>query len=175
MGTDITQLKFPFDWGRLNSAEFDLVTNIIGTPMKQRDFVLAPENVPYLYRWHIVKGPHVNVYLHIQVANGWRVPHDHPWDNQSVYLTDGAVETQFWPNGEIERVDFRHKGDVVSRKAATLHRLDLAPGADHAITLFTTGPKTREWGFLDTDGWHHNRELVDDQHGFSLGRKKLHA
>jgi len=172
--TDVTMRRFPFDWGRLNSVELEIVNNIIGVPMRQPDFVLAPENVPYLYRWYIVKERQANVYLHIQVANDWRVPHDHPWDNQSVYLTDGAIETQFWPNGQIERVDIRHRGDVVSRKATTLHRLDLQGGHDHAITLFTTGPKVREWGFLADDGWHHNRELIDDQHGFSLG-KKLHV
>jgi hypothetical protein len=107
--------------------------------------------------------------LHIQVANDWRDKHDHPWDNTSVYLTDGAVETI--PYGEGEQSIVRHAGDMVFRKAEQLHRLDLVPGADHCITLFTTGAHRREWGFMTPNGWLHNKDMVDDRDGFSLGRK----
>lgn len=119
-----------------------------GTP----DLIIAPDGLPYLYRWHIVpRNGRGNVYFHIQIASDPERPmHDHPWDNTSVILAGGYKEllsdeheAQF---GSF-RERLRHPGDVVNRKAQDAHRLILPDDVPYTMSLFSTGPHRRAWGF----------------------------
>jgi hypothetical protein len=56
----------------------------------------------------------------------------------------------------------------VYRKAIDAHRLDLPDGVRYSMSLFTTGPKIRDWGFWLPDGWHHNKEFCVDRDGMSV-------
>jgi hypothetical protein len=149
------------------------------------DVVLAPDGDPYLYRWHLVyDNSAANVFFHVQVKSDPERPlHDHPWDNHSVILS-GGYDEMYWPYSaksesrvqvELPEPMWRvcRKGDAVSRKASWAHRLILPPGVPYTMTLFTTGPKVREWGFWYPDGWHHNKRHVDDRmvngRGVSIG------
>lgn len=138
--------------------------------MFKPNVTLAPEGDPYLFRWHLVyDNTRGNVFFHIQVENDPERPlHDHPWDNQSIILAGGYDEV--WgsrgnPHGPIVR-EFR-QGDVIARRAEEAHRLILPHGITYTMTLFTTGPKIREWGFWYPDGWHHNKRHVLDRGGRS--------
>ncbi len=165
---------------RLSMDDFDILHSFLPADVPLlRPLILAPDGQPYLFRWHLV--PHnnrANVYLHIQVASDPERPlHDHPWDNQSVILSGGYDEmfdlTPGHPHSRTLTRSLR-KGDVVTRKAEEAHRLILPPGIPYTMTLFSTGPKRRAWGFWYPDGWHHNERHVAECNGvsFHVGEKK---
>lgn len=148
-----------------------------GRPLlRTPDLTIAPDGVPYLYRWHMLpRNNHANVYLHLQVGDDPERPlHDHQYDNQSVILAGGYVETYILaPDVGSHNRDAvtRHRevraGRTIHRRAEEAHRLRLLPDASYAITLFTTGPRIREWGFWTEMGWVPWTELLatDDQTG----------
>jgi hypothetical protein len=48
----------------------------------------------------------------------------------------------------------------ILRAPREFHRIEL-PGNKPAWSIFITGPKIRDWGFLTDNGWKHNSELMD--------------
>ena len=136
--------------------------------------ILAPDGEPYLYRWYIAhNNDAANVYFHIQVKSDPERPlHDHPWHNTSVILGGGYDETfRHAPWVNINADDCTRslrKGDTLFRLATTAHRLILPPDIPYAMTLFSTGPKHREWGFWYPDGFHHNKRHVLNRNGMSV-------
>lgn len=144
--------KLSFDWSCLGTAEFNLVTQIVGVAMRQPDLIIAPHGTPYVFRWHVIpRNAKANVYLHVQVADdAGRDMHDHPYDSQSVILAGGYIEEM--PYGGGTQQIMRVPGDVIHRRASDLHRLSLLR-ATPSVSLFTTGPRVREWGFMTPTGW----------------------
>lgn len=141
-----------FDPLILDPADYHRAIQIVGDlrRLMRPDLIIAPDGDPYLYRWEVVpKSEQGEVYFHIQVASDPDRPlHDHPWHNQSVILAGGYTElVQENPpwSGTVTRD--RHKGDVIQRAATEAHRLILPPGVPYTMTLFTTGPVIRAWGF----------------------------
>lgn len=126
------------------------------------DFVIGDN---YLRRWWIVpRNDSANVYLHeFNRSDDDRAFHDHPWANTSFVLMGRYREHT--PDGVFERT----AGDVVSREADALHRVELYPG-EQAVTLFFTGPTIREWGFACPQGWRHWRDFVDARDSGQVGR-----
>lgn len=152
--------------------------------------IIAPKGEPYLYRWHVVpRNEAANVYLHIQVQSDPERPlHDHPYDNQSVVLSGGYDEHYLpWPaeafmvrgsvGGRFDNPAVRklRKGDVVGRKAAEAHHLILPPDIPYTMTLFSTGPRYREWGFWYPDGWHHHERHLSYENGVSVHVPDRHS
>jgi len=116
-----------------------------------RDPDLTIGEPAYLHRWHLVpRNKKANVYLHIQVASDPDRPlHDHPWDNTSVIVSGGYDELIMdlpWPGGYVKTIK-RKSGAVVHRQAEQPHRLILPAGTPYTITIFSTGPVVRSWGF----------------------------
>lgn len=141
-----------FDPLMLRPADMAVAGAIVGglPRLYKPDLEIAPDGSPYLYRWHLLmRNRQANVYFHIQVASDPERPlHDHPWDNQSVILAGGYVEhiCTSPPWGRRERI-MRGIGDVVQRRSQEAHRLELPEGVPYTMTLFTTGPTVRDWGF----------------------------
>lgn len=134
---------------------------------RQPDFVIGKN---YLRRWHIVPRNELrNVYLHeFRRSDDDRAFHDHPWNNMTIVLRGSYIEHT--PDGSF----VRKAGDVVRRPADSLHRIELpeaGPGEapNWPITLFTTGPKVREWGFACPQGWRHWSEFYAGEHGELVG------
>lgn len=161
----------------LSEEDFDIALDILGMNFGNPDLTIAPDGEPYLYRWHLVPRNKVaNVYLHIQVRSDPERPlHDHPWDNTSVILSGGYEEilntvpecgqfTESWHQ--------RHKGDMIARKAQWAHRLLLPKGVPYAMTIFTTGPKIRDWGFWYPTGWVSHKDLCREVDGMSVHVKE---
>jgi hypothetical protein len=125
------------------------------------DFVIG-EN--YLLRWWVIpRNDFSNVYLHeFRRSDDDRAMHDHPWASTSV-LIDGCY-IEHTPEGRF----VRNEGDVVSRAANAVHRIELLPG-QYATSLFFTGPKVREWGFACPQVWRHWREFTGGENGESIG------
>lgn len=158
-------------YAKMATPDLDRMVNIVGgvgQNMFKPVLTIAPDGEPYLYRWHLIpRSDDANVYFHLQVGDDpIRPPHDHPWDNTSVILVGGYDEIWYVP-GEMAVIcrEFR-KGDFVSRKAEEAHRLLLPEGISYTMTIFTTGPKIRDWGFWYSDGWHsHTRHVNQEDPG----------
>ena len=114
------------------------------------DFIIGPEDNPYMRRWFIVpRNPYQNIYLHeILRSDDDRAGHDHPWNNQTLVI-DGGYTEQTYEQDRPWVPDYQYKrfpGSLVSRQPTDTHRL-IVPEGGRAVTLFTTGPRIREWGF----------------------------
>jgi len=135
----------------LNNEDFATVRGILPGGVREPDLTIAGEDgQPYLHRWYVIpRNLQANVYLHLQVASDPERPlHDHPWDNQSVILSGGYDEVlQDHPPEGGTRVVARRKGQTCSRRAEAAHRLILPPATPYTLTLFSTGPVVRQWGF----------------------------
>lgn len=150
----------------LTDADYKVAVRVLKGPRKP-DLAIAPDGNPYLYRWHLVhldEGLGFGQYFHIQVASDPERPlHDHPWDNTSIILAGRYEETVAFPGAgallEPETIQ-RRTGELIARSAATAHRLVLPAGVPYAMTVFTMGPKIREWGFWYPEGWVNNKEVV---------------
>lgn len=112
---------------------------------------IGGEKNAYMIRWAIVdgKGAGNNVYLHKFLRNDEdRALHDHPWDSVSVLLSGRLREIDAEnPKGRIIRA-----GEIRHRPADYAHRLIVE---EQGFSLFITGPKVREWGFLCEASWRH--------------------
>ena len=176
-----------FDWNRLTPEDRDMGHHILevcrnrwcnGGP--EPDLTISPAGTPYLYRWNVVRSMKEvrtpNVYFHVQVAHDPERPlHDHPWDNQSVILSGGYGEVMCAEGGrptQRNTASFRRKkGDVIWRKADWSHRLFLPAGVPYTMTLFSTGPKSRNWGFWYDERWIPYQEVTRVVDGESVHYK----
>lgn len=169
-----------FDPFMLTEDDFALAVSYLGhgwSRIENPDVTLSPDGTPYLHRWQIAgSNASGNVFLHIQVQSDPERPlHDHPWDNTSVILSGGYDEVYEVYNAyEMHSAAWKMqpptrcyrsfgKGDMVFRRATLAHRLVLLPATPYTMSLFTTGPKIRDWGFWYPDGWHHNNRHVNDR------------
>lgn len=103
----------------------------------------------YMQRWYIIpRNEQMNLYLHRTLTDDEEIMHDHPWDNTSFVIDGGYLEAT------PQQSYVRRPGDLVARKATDAHRLVLIDNKP-SVSLFLTGPKVREWGFLCPKGWLH--------------------
>lgn len=150
-----------FDWAKIRDED-RWFAKACGVTARDPDLTIAPDGSPYLYRWHLIpRNNWGNNYLHIQVASDPERPlHDHPWDNTSVILSGGYTEIMSEHQNLPSRTHKRVKGDVVNRLASHAHRLILPPDIPYTMTLFTTGPTVRDWGFWINGWWVSHKEVL---------------
>lgn len=126
------------------------------------DFVIgAHRNPPYIRRWWVIpRNRWFNIYLHeVQQDDDDRAMHDHPWVNMS-YIIEGGYN-EHTPKGTFPLT----KGGIRFRRPTALHRLELLPNQPYTLSLFITGPKVREWGFMTEDGWVWWEDFVSPAEG----------
>lgn len=133
----------------LRGADLMLAAKLSGDRMP--DKIIAPDGNPYIYRWEIAKTQEAGAYFHIQVASDTdRAIHDHPWDNVSCILA-GCYEELFTADPAKVDAPLQRRvllpGMMVARRNSEAHRLILPRGVPYCMTLFTMGPRIREWGF----------------------------
>lgn len=107
----------------------------------------------YMRRWWLwPRNRFFNAYLHkLGSSDDARAYHDHPWFNVSIILKGSYREHFHDGTSKVRRA-----GHIVFRSALTLHRLEII---EPVLSLFITGPRVREWGFLTPDdGWVHHLE-----------------
>ena len=128
-----------------------------GTPPDQ--VLRHPNGDTYLRRWHLYRDPTGagNLYLHCFHTSDPQVTfHDHPWDWLTVVL-DGHYR-EHRPDTYYDR----EAGDVGLAFSEQPHWIELL--SHTAWTLFITGPKCREWGFLanptDPASWTHWQDYL---------------
>ena len=147
------------------STASEMLDWALATMERKPDFIIGDPDNPYMRRWWVVpRNEGCNVYLHeILRDDDDRALHDHPWDNTSMLLQGSYVEHT--ASGKT----LREKGSVISRLAADAHRLEVVPG-EPVISLFMTGPKVREWGFLCPERWVPWREFTAGENGELIGK-----
>lgn len=147
---------------------------MIGT--RSPDFVIGDRGDPYLERWWMIPRNRIfNVYLHVfRRSDDDRACHDHPFASVSLALEGDMREVYLsrvrTPDGAltIERERPVTRGDLIYRSARFAHRVIVPP--DGAVTLFITGPRIREWGFVCPQGWVPWREFVADGEKGRIGK-----
>lgn len=165
----------PFDFhARCSEHDCNTAANFIGSLYRPPDLVIAPAGYgEYLFRWHVVpRNVDGNVYFHVQTASDPERPlHDHPWDNTSVILAGGYDEIiDTAPADKLMNHTYnmhRRKGDVIHRPATWAHRLILPHGERYTMSLFTTGPKVRKWGFWSGGDFTPYTEITVETEGRS--------
>jgi hypothetical protein len=140
------------------------------------DVIIGGTDHPYLLRWWVIpRNRFLNVYLHKFLrSDEERALHDHPWPSISILLRGGFYEHH--PEGHPT---LHLAPEIIRRDAITAHRTQLLERLPWAstdpvppVTLFITGPKCREWGFLCPQGWRHWKQFVaghDPRTGLSRG------
>lgn len=113
------------------------------------DICIGGKDDIYMRRWWLIpKNKWFNIYLHnILRDDDDRALHDHPWANISIVLKGDLREVM--PTRSRVLIKFI----PYFRKATAAHRLELVNG--DVWTLFITGRKVREWGFICKKGWVH--------------------
>jgi len=140
---------------------------------RQPDFIIGGEDDPYLLRWWLIpRNRWFNAYLHEFIRDDEdRALHDHPFPSLSLAL-HGAMKEIYHGRGPWTFTEFSRDvapGDLIYRRATFAHRMVVpTPGA---ITLFVTGPRIREWGFIcGPTRWVHWRDFVDARDSGKVGR-----
>ena len=121
------------------------------------DFIIWNKAGAYLHRWHVIPpNRFFNIYLHLIVGNDSdRALHDHPWPFWTWVLMGRYLEIM--PG----RRRIVAQGDFLYRPATHTHRIELSAGSRRCVTLFITGPHTRQWGFYTDNGWVDWRTYTD--------------
>ena len=138
---------------------------------RQPDFVVGDSWNPYLRRWWIIpRNKWFNVYLHhFCKSDDDRALHDHPYWNVSILLRGRYREHM-----QDGTMVVRRAGNVVFRGAEAAHRIQLYTSLwgnpQRAWTIFITGPRVREWGFLCPQGWRHWRDFTSTRDAGQIGR-----
>lgn len=138
---------------------------------REPDHRIGEEDNWYLLRWYIIpRNRFFNIYLHRFLrSDDDRALHDHPWWSFSICLDGGMYEItenlKFFNKRRCVRV-----GDMVLRSPTFAHRLELSPLFDLPVTLFITGPRIREWGFLCPKGWRHWQLFTAKDDSGQVGR-----
>ena len=117
--------------------------------------MIKRDGKPYLKRYIIARFPGKRaIYLHQFWASDPDHVHDHPWANASLILKGGYRE-HYHDGTYIDRTP----GSWTVRDATTLHRIEVPAGTEgSAWSLFFTGRRVRQWGFLTEEGWQSARE-----------------
>lgn len=143
------------------------------TRRREPDFIVGGKENPYLLRWYLLpRNRFFNIYYHVFLrSDDDRALHDHMYWNLSIVLSGGYFE---------HTVDGKRRwvgaGSLRLRRPTTAHRVELAHRttfprvAIRATTLFVTGPRVREWGFLCPQGWRHWKEFVSSNNPGERGK-----
>lgn len=144
---------------------------------RKPDEIIGGEDNPYLLRWYLIpRNRFFNIYLHKFLRDDDdRALHCHPWVSLSIsssrYLEIIDPAPGLWTGTIIKK---RRPFLPVFRRASHTHRIVLYRDEMHESipfwTLFITGPRTREWGFLCPQGWRHWKEFCDEKDHGKIGR-----
>lgn len=145
------------------------------------DFIIGGHERPYLRRWWLIPRNFLfNVYVHEFLrSDDDRALHDHPWLFNATWMLEGLYR-EHTAEGRRDVRTTRKEGDWKFRWGPAPHRIELAPAlvrrggqvvAEHPCwTVFITGPRVREWGFLCPRGWVPWQEFTDARDSGSIGK-----
>lgn len=125
----------------------------------------GPDQQPYLERYHLLRLPFgYRVYLHRFVASDpGRGLHNHPWRHAlSLVLCGSYQETRMLDASADNVLHNRWLGpwrfNFIS--GDVFHRVNI-PADTECWSLFIHAPKTRDWGFIQRQGYRDHNEIVE--------------
>jgi len=123
--------------------------------------MITRDGKPYLERFYLFKTSWLTIMIHKFWASDPDEPHDHPWNWASLVLRGSYRE-----HGVDGVSTLRHPLSFRIRRAEEFHRIEaFCPG--WTTTLFFTGKRRREWGFLRGEKWipasEYDRQEVEIQ------------
>ena len=126
-------------------------TLITGKP----HFIIDRSDGPYLHRRYIIpRNRFFNIYLHHFLASDEDAAlHCHPWWSFGVLLKGQYLEYTQTGNKVFSA------GTCKLRGPDYFHRVELIDGP--VWTLFITGPKMQEWGFLCPKGFVKHENVIE--------------
>lgn len=139
---------------------------------RRPDFEIGEEET-YLARWWIIpRNPIFNIYLHVFFRDDTdEALHDHPFASLSLLCGRVAAPKAFYQDEDsaLWEVYLDKTGNELIRRLACGSLVYRGPRFTHrmivpnpgAMTLFVTGPRVREWGFLTKNGWVRSSEFVE--------------
>lgn len=112
------------------------------------------DNNKYLTRYYIFRKPRAwlpSVYLHCFHASDEDLElHSHPWSKSISFILSGSYKEERLKNNKVvTRILSPGKFNYI--KADDFHRVDLV--SKRVWTLFISGSKVKDWGFLDRDNF----------------------
>tara|TARA_R110000796_G_scaffold45616_41_gene110457 strand:- start:13777 stop:14169 length:393 start_codon:yes stop_codon:yes gene_type:complete len=124
-----------------------------------------------MLRWFwIPRNRFFNVYVHrVLRDDDDRALHDHPWASLSLMVETGLIEQYQATTGE-RHIRVIAPMQWVYRDASFAHRLMVSDASTPALTVFMTGPRVRQWGFLCPQGWRHWKDFVGADNPGEVGR-----
>jgi hypothetical protein len=97
-------------------------------------------------RYTLLKTSFAKVFLHRLVCPVWpRRQHDHPWNYVAIILYGGYAERV--QLGDHATYEWCRPGRVLFRSAVHAHSVTTKDRPCWSLVI--TGPKRREWGFVD--------------------------
>lgn len=117
----------------------------------------------YMERWWVIRPrkwlPFAVRIHHILRADWDRHPHNHPWNFRSIVL-DGWYREESLEKG-VTYLRMAHAGDTYKRTRFDFHRItQVSEGG--VWTLFITGKKSMEWGFMVGDRWVYWKDYLGE-------------
>ena len=157
---DVEQPREVCNHYHVTGKDYEMARQIVGSGYKTVDLVIAPDAARISTAGTSSHTTRLATSISTSGCHDPERPlHDHPWANQSVILA-GAGYVKDYANidndGHIMPAHIRWGfiGDTIQRPADQAHRLTMMPGEKHyTMTLFSTGPKIRKWGFWYPEGW----------------------
>lgn len=132
------------------------IAKILKTLGRQRIILDRVSKEPYLERYYVFLKDRnwfpFNIFLHRFLKSDPDDQHDHPWNYITIILKGGyweyvlTYDNQGHINGETKI--WRGAGHMRRCQAESYHRIELEPGVD-CWTMFITGKRRREWGFIE--------------------------
>jgi len=132
---------------------------------REPSFVIGGSERPYLLRWWLLPRNNLfNVYVHLFLrSDDDRALHTHPWANLSILLKGGYREHTLRGARDMRAGDWRLRWT-----GSIAHRIELTHGP--CWTLFITGPRYQEWGFLCPQGFVRWQDFTDARDSGQVGR-----
>lgn len=107
----------------------------------------------YMERWCVIpRNRFLNVYIHYFYGSDADIPHDHPWFSFG-WLLDGQYREHTLDGSRLKKA-----GSITFRSPRFMHWIEI----DKPVyTLFITGPKVRDWGFLCDKEWVSHERYIE--------------
>lgn len=121
--------------------------------------IISKEGVLHFRRWRLISTKYFSVYIHeIFKADEDKHLHDHPWNYISITLTGKFGE---FSRESIDPLSLKYNilssSSIVTRKATTFHKIQILL-SNKVTTLFITGKKHRDWGYVVNNKWIQHEE-----------------
>ena len=119
--------------------------------MKKRKCDLLVD-IDYMERWYIIpRNRYFNIYAHYFIGSDANVPHDHPWYSFGWILKGEYIEHTVYGS------ETKKEGSKTFRTPNAFHWIEI----DKPVyTLFITGPRIKNWGFLCGTKWIEHKKYI---------------